>query len=320
MFIYLEYLTTLDLSDIRTRYTTDMNRLFKYDRSITKLDLSNFDTSNVTDMSNMFYNMKKLESIDVSGFDTSNVAAAKKMFYNNRSLTSLDLSTWNTSKFENYNVLVFLPNLKELDISSFEITSERYINNYGPYDVFETLLSLERLKTPKSFTGDSSATLPAVFTDKTNNYVVINSNTPTSTWIERTNLISFKVYDGVNCHEETDTDTEASYSKIVCDNNKKYENIMIAEDGMTFSEWLTSSYNTEGYTMMEDDVTCPDNGNTLWIYNQPPVSLGSNNKYNAIRMEASYLINQPIKSNGIYIYVPCSQKDTYEPLIYGLAR
>jgi hypothetical protein len=206
-----------------------------------------------------------------------------------------------------------LPNLKELDISSFEVTDERDIND----KIFSTLPALERLKTPKSFIGNSSATLPAVFTDKTNNYVVINSNTPTSTWIERTNLISFKVYDGVNCHEETDTET--SDSKIVCDNNKKYENIMIAEEGMTFRQWITSNYNTEGYTMIEDENTCPENGNTIWFVSHH-TALSSNSNSNIIRMIADYRIDMLIKSNGTYIYVPCSQKDTYEPLIIEIAR
>ena len=253
-------------------------------------------------MSDMFYNMKKLESIDVSGFDTSNVEYAETMFYNNRSFTSLDLSSWNTSKFEDYTVFYELPNLKELDISSFEVTNERYIDD----GMFSTLPALERLKTPKSFTGDSSATLPAVFTDGTNNYLLLDSSTSKSTWIERTNKIGFIIKDNRGCE-----DVEA------CSPSKE---TYIANEGIKWSEWLSGPANTKGYMALESIDACPSSGYMLYYDGigskiSKEAALGSNfNNYNVVktkvirRTDGPVFITDEIMNGITYSYVPCIPK------------
>jgi hypothetical protein len=180
-----------------------------------------------------------------------------------------------------------LPNLKELDISSFEVTNERYIDD----EMFSTLPALERLKTPKSFTGASSAILPGVFTDRTNNYVKLDSETPKSTWIERTNLIAFGVLDYSSCGNAEDCGPQ--------------QNIHYAEEGMTWTTWMNSEYNTDHktYTFLNSDGSCPESGYALYKINSqliPGDALPAQGEIstNASKIENKYKIKKLFKDSS----------------------
>jgi surface protein len=66
--------------------------------SMTFIDLSNFDFSKVTDMSGMFYGCNKLKSINFQNVNTNSLEMMGYSFFNCESLVSLDLSYFNTSK------------------------------------------------------------------------------------------------------------------------------------------------------------------------------------------------------------------------------
>ena len=81
MFVYMDNLTTINLSHFDTSNVTDMGNMFYGAYNLTNLDLSSFNTSKVTDMSAMFYRMRNLTTLDLSNFDTSQVTDMGHMFY-----------------------------------------------------------------------------------------------------------------------------------------------------------------------------------------------------------------------------------------------
>ena len=126
MFAGVPSLTTLNLSNFDTSKVMDMSYMFSSMPNLTTLDLSNFDTSKVMDMSNMFDGMSDLTMLDLSNFDTSNVTNMNYMFNNMSSLTTLDLSNFDTSKVRDmYAMFSGMSSLTTLDLSSFDTSNVR---------------------------------------------------------------------------------------------------------------------------------------------------------------------------------------------------
>ncbi len=224
MFSGLAYISNLDLSDIRSKYTKNFTETFS--------------------------NMYSLKSIDVSKFDTSNVESIERMFYSDTSIESLDLSNWNTSKFNSiYGAFNGMISLKELDISSFEISHNTYLE---PYNMF-MLPSIEKIKTPKIINiGNEEILLPSLFTDNKNEFDSIKSTTPKSTWIYSTNLVDFLIIDYSVCKNNT-SDENALAEESSCEPEK----IMFkAEKGMTISDWVKSKYNTKNFKVRNSEESC----------------------------------------------------------------
>ena len=131
MFYEGNNLTTIDLQNINTSKTINMNSMFAICNNLTTLNLSSFDTSKVIDMENMFYKNEKLVTLDISSFTTSEVTTMSNMFSNCTSLTKLDLNNFNTSKVTDMNSMFFeCRNLATLNISNFntpQVTDMSYM-------------------------------------------------------------------------------------------------------------------------------------------------------------------------------------------------
>lgn len=141
MFYEGNNLTTIDLQNINTSKTINMNSMFAICNNLTTLNLSSFDTSKVIDMENMFYKNEKLVTLDISSFNTSEVTTMSNMFSNCTSLTKLDLNNFNTSKVTDMNSMFFeCRNLATLNISNFntpQVTDMSYMFSEG--EALETL-------------------------------------------------------------------------------------------------------------------------------------------------------------------------------------
>ena len=98
MFNDLKNIINLNLNNFNTENVTDMSYMFSGCEALLSLNIANFNTSNVTNMSYMFNWCTNIETIDISNFDTSNVTNMHWMFYLCNKLKSLDLSKWDTSK------------------------------------------------------------------------------------------------------------------------------------------------------------------------------------------------------------------------------
>ena len=131
MFYSCNNLTTIDVQNLDTSKTINMNSMFAICNNITTLNLSSFDTSKVIDMENMFYKNEKLVTLDISSFNTSEVTTMSNMFSNCTSLTNLDLNNFNTSKVTDMNSMFFeCRNLATLNISNFntsQVTDMSYM-------------------------------------------------------------------------------------------------------------------------------------------------------------------------------------------------
>lgn len=125
----LDYLTTVDLSNLDTSNYTNMSRMFQYCKALKNIDVSGFNTSKVTDMSNMFNGCWELTSLDLSNWNTSKVTDMNDMFSMCSSLTTLNFSNSDTSKVTNMNSMFSnCTHLTSLDLSSFNTTNVTNMN------------------------------------------------------------------------------------------------------------------------------------------------------------------------------------------------
>ena len=133
MFYEGNNLTTIDLQNINTSKTINMNSMFAICNNLTTLNLSSFDTSKVTNMSYMFNDCKSLTSLDVSKFDTSKVTNMSYMFGYCKSLTSLEVSKFDTSKVTDMGYMFYYcSSLTSLDISNFNTSQvTKMIHMFG---------------------------------------------------------------------------------------------------------------------------------------------------------------------------------------------
>lgn len=124
LFFMCSSLKELDLSGFQTGSVTNMNNMFSYCKAIYTLDLSGFDTHSVTNMWSMFDCCTNLTSINLSSFDTSAVTNMGGMFSSCTNLSAIDLSNFNTQSVEEINkMFANCSNLTSLDLSNF-VTSK----------------------------------------------------------------------------------------------------------------------------------------------------------------------------------------------------
>ena len=134
--------TTLDLTYLNTKLTTNMSmmfgRLFGTNSSnIEEIIFGNyFVTSNVTNMNAMFANCLKLKNIDLSNFDTSIVTYMHYMFLYCESLIKLDLTNFDTQNVTgSMQMFAYCDNLTEIKVTRGKWTiPNSTISNSGVTD------------------------------------------------------------------------------------------------------------------------------------------------------------------------------------------
>ena len=79
--------------------------------NVKSMDLSNLDTSFTTNMNSMFINCSSLTELDISNFDISNVTTfGGSLLYGCNNLVSLNMSGWDFSKVTSGNVIIGVGN------------------------------------------------------------------------------------------------------------------------------------------------------------------------------------------------------------------
>ena len=123
MFYECSNLTTIDIQNLGTSKTTNMNSMFAMCTNVTALELQNLDTSNVEDMENMFFGCENLETLDISNFITTKVTTMSNMFQNCKKLTELNLKSFDTSKVIDMNSMFNgCESLTILNLNNFNTT------------------------------------------------------------------------------------------------------------------------------------------------------------------------------------------------------
>lgn len=211
-----------DLSNWDVSNVTNMASMFFYSGyryGLKTFDMSKWDVSNVTNMSSMFMGIDDVDQLNIEYWDVSNVTDMSQLF-KQASATTLDLSNWDVSKVTNMNAMFHsINNLTLLDLSGWNTS---LVTDMA--DMFYNDYSLATIYISDNWTTSSVTSSDNMFYNTTS---LPNFN---SSYIDKTyahgntggymsNIIKFTI-DGVTT---------------------------IADKGMTWTEWLSSSYNTSGY-------------------------------------------------------------------------
>ena len=162
--------TVLDLRNLNTESTVDMNHMFTSCSSITDLDLSSFNTKNVKHMYYMFYNCRYLENLNLgNNFDTSNVINMEYMFSDCKSLKTIPMLKADScininSVFDHANKLA--------NFGGFENLGKAYTYRSSNYYMYSLNLNYAN-----SFTHDSLINIINGLYDLNLSYDVANGGT-----------------------------------------------------------------------------------------------------------------------------------------------
>ncbi|MBR3446570.1 MAG: BspA family leucine-rich repeat surface protein [Oscillospiraceae bacterium] len=159
MFLYCNYMTSLNLGGIDTSKVEEMDGMFSGCDELLSLDITGLNTDSVTDIREMFYDCQKLTELDLSNFTCPNVRSYNMLFCNCYRLKSLDLSAMNLAKASDMSQMFSgCSSLKELNLGTDEIENVAFTTY-----MFENCHSLEMLDLTK-FHIENVAFMPSMFT------------------------------------------------------------------------------------------------------------------------------------------------------------
>ena len=140
-FHHLVNMTSVDLSNLDTSETTDMNNMFANCSGLTDIDASALTTANVTDMHDMFSNCKALTSADLSGMDTRNVSNMNNMFSSDTALVTFKVSDRFIIPSSAYSVFPYPARTASGKSSdhSWGLNSENADESYMPTDLCKAI-------------------------------------------------------------------------------------------------------------------------------------------------------------------------------------
>ena len=157
------YMKEVDASGINTSKTTNMSRMFYYDKpgGLSAVKTDGFNTSNVTDMSYMFamynYDGDQSNSPDFSAFDTSKVTNMEHMF-DGSNFYHIDVSTFDTSNVTNM-VSMFAFNNKTLSINVSNFNTKKVTDMTMMFSYCSSITSLDL----SSFRNDAVISMVSMF-------------------------------------------------------------------------------------------------------------------------------------------------------------
>lgn len=115
---------SIDLTNADTSQVKNMSSMFLYCNYMTSLNLGGIDTSKVEEMDGMFSGCDELLSLDITGLNTDSVTDIREMFYDCQKLTELDLSNFTCPNVRSYNMLFCnCYRLKSLDLSAMNLAN-----------------------------------------------------------------------------------------------------------------------------------------------------------------------------------------------------
>ena len=102
MFLNLNNIIEVDLSDFDSSQVTNMAMMFKNCPNLISVDLSNTSRNKLENISSMFSSCSNMKTINFGNIKTSSVIDMEKLFYGCSSLISVDLSSFDTSKVTSF--------------------------------------------------------------------------------------------------------------------------------------------------------------------------------------------------------------------------
>lgn len=278
MFNQCSSLTTLTIDSFRTAKVTNMSFMFYGCSALTNINVSNFNTSSVTNMSYMFYQCSKA-TFDVSGFDTTKVTNTQYMFYNCQKLktsmvikgniTTYKMMFWQTTTTSGYYFLV-------KDNGSNGTLVDNLVRTRSPSsNVYRPTLGISLDTTNLTVNKGATVNLIPTF-NPDSSYLYTKSSFKWSS--SNTNIASVTsggVVTGVSGGEATITITATDIDGKVFSASCKVTvkptvtvtfadgitaaQTIVFDKGMTWRQFVNSSYNTAGFTLNEVQF------GTMWI-------------------------------------------------------
>ena len=144
MFLGCNNLKKININGFDTRQVTNMRCMFA-DTSIEEIQgIENLNTSKVENMYGMFSYCPSLKKLNLSKWDTSEVTNMEEMFCCSY-LEILNLSKFNTSKVINMSKMFYdvSQSIKIINISSFDFTNVKYIDEMFTYEKFNRFSNVE---------------------------------------------------------------------------------------------------------------------------------------------------------------------------------
>ncbi len=262
MFQLCQNLTTLNVSSFDTRNVTDMSYMFSYCEKLTTLNVSNFNTSKVKNMFRMFSSCYKVTSLNLSNFDTSQVTDMAGMFSSNQELTTLNLSSFNTSQVTRmYQMFMGCSKITNLNVSSFNTSQVTDMSG-----MFSSMSNIESIDI-RSFNTSNVTNMSIMFRyDYKLTTIKISSNWSTSSVNNGTDMfLSSTLLPNFNANSVdvsmAKPTTQGGYLTLAGSYGMfSYESIDYQfEIGMSWSDWIESNYNTDGFSNNSNYVVDSNN-------------------------------------------------------------
>jgi surface protein len=130
MFYGCGYITDLDLSKWDVSNVTTLVHTFADCFDMVNYNFTGWDTSSVTTMDGIFNSNRALQVIDLSAFDTQNIEDFDQTFDGCSELTQvIGMDRWDTSSLKYVQQFLTGTKVKEMDLSSFNMTKATHTAN-----------------------------------------------------------------------------------------------------------------------------------------------------------------------------------------------
>ena len=130
MFFGCGQLKKIDMSKWDVSNVTTMYHMFADCRKLETVNMTSWNTESLTNVDGMFNDCRSMKSVDVSDFDTENITDFDQVFDGCTKLEEIiGLDQWDTSNGQSFCEFLLGTNVKEIDLSSFDMSSALYTQN-----------------------------------------------------------------------------------------------------------------------------------------------------------------------------------------------
>lgn len=278
MFKDCSSLVTLNIENFNTAKVTNMSYMFYSCYTLTNINVAKFNTSSVTNMSYMFYQCSKA-TFDVSGFDTTKVTNTQSMFFNCQQLkTSMTIrgNITNYEKmFQNTSIANSAYVLVKDNGSNGALVDKLISTKSSNSNVYRATLGISFDTTNLTVNKGTTGKITAIFNPDSSQIYTNKSMKWSSSDTNIATVASGGVVTGVSGGEATitltATDIDGKVFSASCKVTVKptvtvtfadgitAAQTIVFDKGMTWRQFVNSSYNTAGFTLNEVQF------GTMWI-------------------------------------------------------
>ena len=146
MLSYADNLTSFDASKLVLDNVTNINSMFRHCISLSEINVLNWNTKSIISMIDVFNDCINVNELNVSKWNTSNVTSMYHLFDNCFKIKRLDISNWNTSNVTNMSYLFGSDNTKAMALTQIKGIENIDISNVTTMNgIFSECINLKSL-------------------------------------------------------------------------------------------------------------------------------------------------------------------------------